>query len=102
MAQSKRERLIHAKTKPRSNGKSLNSINLHLSTPKDEVMEEIKKKYLDSSGRFEQTNPRIKKKEKLKLEDVRKFDGANNQFVLKGTSRKDAKPVTKIITVKVK
>lgn len=81
--------------------KRLTSISFNLRTPSKNIRDQIKRKHIDSSGRFRQRNDRHNGNiEKIPLDNIGIFNVKKNQFVLKGTSPSDRKALTKIVTLK--
>lgn len=79
----------------------LSSDQLNLKSPSSTIIQQVRKKNIDSQGNFSHVNKRLgNKREKIKLEEVKIFNKKNNTFLLKGTSPTDDKTITKIVRLK--
>lgn len=66
--------------------------------PDKHAEKRIRNVHLDKDGYFQHKNPRNGgKKERIQLEEIKRFRGHKTGHVLKGTSPYDGKPITKII-----
>jgi len=96
--QRKQEKAMFA-GKQRKKGLTTESFNLR--TPSRNVVDQIRKDHIDSSGRFKQRNDRHNGSiEQIPLDNIGIINVKKNQFVLSGTSPSDRKTSTKIVTLK--